>query len=433
MFGKIDLNRCKSKKEEKDEETETHKTHTVTETKTCPLEKDDRKTNNWSSFWKSLRFSNPDCDKLKMHKNELKKINFSVKPFSVPIPDLEDIKEYPQKYVRFRKLAEDKSNEQLISEITGLFNQIEIDTNDVSQKYEKDVTNPGFLNKLSNFDFLLNSQLWAKNLVISNTNFKNKNAIIKDLKHSFEKSLAHGKWSESLAKLRKAINIQNQKKDHSLFLLNKYNKEMDNLNVQINQLIGRKSKDSSVPLAELQKVEKKLEVLILKKMKLLNIKNDDESLPAKIEKNKHIINQLKTKILSLKNQISQNDSDIIVVSENQRLKNNEYQLLRIELGRLRVRFQMNTQNEKIKRFLGSIIKEDSESHNLVNKMLTENELSKIEMFKVVKSFIANSEGSDPDMNYSKDEIKDIIEKDKNEFEEIIKLFKDLKEMIKNTD
>ena len=430
LFGKVDLNRCKSKKEEKNEETETHKTHIVTETKTCPLEKDNQKTNDWRSFWKYFQFSNPDCDKLKQHKAELQKIKASVKPFSVPIPDLKDIKEYPLKYARFRRLAEDKLADPLVPEISRLFSQIDNDANQLSQIHEKDITDPDFLTKMTDLDFLLKSQIWAKNLVLSNKNLINKNAIIKNLKHSFEKSSAHRNCTESLNELKRAINIQNQKKDYSLSLLNKYNKEINDLNDQIHYLIGQKSKDSSIPLTELQKIDKEIENLILQKMKLLNIKDEAESSQNKIDQNKLLIDKLKIKILSNKNLISLLESDLIIVSENYKLKNNEYQMLLIELGRLRVRFQMNSQNEKIKRFLGSIIKDNSESHHLVNKMLNENELSKIEMFKVVKSFIATSGESDEDMNYSEEEIQNLIEKDKHEFEEIMKLFKDLKEMIK---
>ena len=432
IFGKVDHNRCKSKKEESHEETDTQRVHTITEIKTCPLEKEAQTAkdpSDWYSTLSKFQLKSPDCEKLRLHNEQLANQKPSVRLFTSPIPDLEDIKEYPYKYAKYKRLAEEKMGQNLKPEIEGLFRGIENETNKFNEVYTRDITKPEFLEQILNLDSILAAQLKSKNLLNSGKNLVQKDGIIQNLRKSFDSITSDKNCEDSLSDIKKAIALQNEKKDYSLSLIQDYNSQLNDLNNQKKNLISQKSKDSSVPLSEMQAIEKEIEDLNNRKSSITGSYDDPEGY-----KNKG--NSLNGMIDKLNDKIKANRAQIVVLGQRMGDNdgqlgryNSEYQALVIELSRLKIRLQINAQHAQIKMFLESLIKNDSNSEKLVEKMVSESEMSKSEMFKIVKAFMAQTQGYDVETTYSEDEIKDLMEKDQKEFEEVMKVYKELKDMI----
>ena len=428
LFGKVNPNRCKSKTEETTEETDKQKVHTIKEVRTCPLEKEVEKPTDWLSLLPSFNFGNPPCEKLKQHDAQIKKLRQSVRPFAHLVPNLEDIKEFPHKYHRFRKQAEDKVNQNTRPEIEGLFSDIERDIAVGVPKVERDITAPDFLSQFDDLESLLKSKLLAADLSNSTRTFGQKENTIGTLKDSFNTLAANKNCSNAQAELKRALSIQDEKKNYSLSRIREWNSQLNNIEEQVRSLVQKQSAETAEPLRELLKLDHELDELRRKKNELAGDKTRSD--PAVLIKNfNHKIDDLRRKIDANKGKVSGVDSDLLKNQEEQRVLNEELKQLKVEVGSLTLKLQINSQHSQIKQFLSSLVKNDKESEQLIHKMRSDSEVSKTEMFKIVKAFMAQSQGHEVESNYTDKEILEFIEKDQKEFEEIMKVYQDLKDMI----
>jgi chromosome segregation ATPase len=428
LFGKVDPQRCKSKTEETTEENERQKVRTIKETKTCPFEKDSQNQNVWSSILPSFSFGNPPCEKLKQHDEKIKKLRQSVRPFSQVVPNLEDIKAFPHKYHRFRKQAEDKAVQNIRPEIEGNFADIERGIANGVPPIERDITDLDFISKFDNLDSLLNSKLIAADLGNSTRLFSQKEYAIKNLKESFDSLVANKNCNDAQAELKKALSIQDEKRNYSLSRLRDLNNNLEGLEGQTTALLQQKSGETAQPLKDLLKIEQEIDGLRRKKSELSG-GSTHSSPESEIKSLNQRIEDLKRKIDSNETKKKSNDSELVKYQDEQKALEEELKQLKVEVGSLSLKLQINSQHSQIKQFLLSLVKNDKESEQLIQKMKTNTEVSKTEMFKIVKAFMAQSQGYEVESNFSDKEILEFIEKDQKEFEEIMKVYQDLKDMI----
>ena len=144
------------------------------------------------------------------------------------------------------------------------------------------------------------------------------------------------------------------------------------------------------------------------------------------------IEELNNKINDNRIKINSIDSDLEKNQLEQKQLNDELRQLKVEVGTLSMKLNINSQHNNIKQFLLSLVKDDNESEQLINKMRNDSELSKTEMYKIVKAFMAQSQskGYEIESNISDSDIQELMENDQKEFEEIIKMYQALKEQIK---
>ena len=429
LFGKIDPNRCKLKTEVNSLETPVAKVTTITETKTCPLETESSESKQPFFLWRFFQSSFWGCDQLKSHNDKMQKQQTSIRPFGVLIPSLQEINDNPLKYAKYQQVAADSLETTHRPHIQFLFNEIEKDRHWISPKHLRDITHPDFLAPLHNFDFLLSLQLRAQDLVESTKVLSDKDAVVENLKKEFQEFGVDKNCTDFLVELKNGLRVFNEKKSHSLSLVEDFKLQSANLEKQISEIIKRKFTDENDPLTRLRLFEKEIEELVVQKTLLLSPEKKGKDYQSRISASQIRLTQIQQQINNLNNQIAQNNKQI----QEKQIHSNETKLkfdnLLIRKGVLQWKLEFALRNTRIKEFVQGLLKKDSLAQDTIDRMMSQNEISKAEIVKMVHAFLDQSKGQEIEINVTENEMNNVIEKDKKEFEEIMQVFRELKDMI----
>lgn len=379
----------------------------------------------WSRWWNS---GHSNCDKYHMHEAQLARLTPTIKPFAKAPPSLRDIQTFPSRYAQIRQFANDTANQSLSTDVQFLFDEIARERNWATVINNRDITHPDFSAPLADTDFLLQVQLPAKDLTLSSRVLTNKDNTIDRLKDEF-----HGKNSEknctnSLNELRKGHEIYAQKKDYSTGRVDSLTKQLRDVQSNIESSLRRKYSDENGPVAEINRLEQEINTLRSSKARLESRLADSSSgrLPAQRQR----VTDLEAKIAanladidSIRVRNSRSDADIKAAKD--RLDDTL-----MSLGTFKYRLSIQLRNAEIKDFLSSLLKKEGSEKSL-EQLFAETEADKKEIIKIVRAVVQRTKGYETlDINLSEAEWLELIEKDRHEFEEIMKIYHDLKDIIR---
>lgn len=430
VFGKISPDRCKLKKEVTTEKTETSEVTTVTQIKTCPLENEKQEETSWWKFWRYFQTPCPENDKLRAHQNNLQKLKSSIRPFKSLIPDVKEIESDPKQYLKLTNMTSvDLNNQDAKPEIIKLFSEIKNDKTFQHREHPHDVSHPDFLTPISDLDFLLKTQLKSRNILLSSSVLSKKEEIIENLESTFRAIENNQTCAQQMLEIKRGIDISEEKKNYSSSIIADHQSELAKLRRLFDELVKRKYNDENGPLKKLHLLDQEIEELSAKKnsnAKLAKQINDLKRLIASsllaLEENQ---SELRKAELSIKKN-EERDESLKPEIKDLKLK---YDNLIIKIGVLQWKLDTALRNLKIKEFLMSLLKKEGSGEDSMERLMNESEVSKAEIVKIVRAFLLQSKGYEIETNISEDEMTEILEKDKKDFDEIMKVYRELKDMI----
>lgn len=428
LTGKVDPHRCKLKKEVTSEELPAQTVTTVKEIRQCPIDGDfgAGSEKGWS-IWNWFQRNSQNCDRLRTHELAMAQIDSSVKPFSAHPPSLRDIQTYPSKYAQYRKFANDTENQNFRSEIQFLFDEIDKDRNWGTTIHNHDVTHQDFISPLTDLDFLLNLQLKSKNLQLSSTVLAQKDALIDNLKTEFNGKLSEKNCTEQLLELSRLHKVYLDKKISMGGLLDSLREQLRDAQRKIEDTLKRRHSDTNGPLIRANQLETEIALLQSNKQRLLGLINGGDNTRLAIDRDRLVT--LENKIRMIRQEIANIDENGPKINEQTLDAKKRLDNIVVSLGALKYKLTMSLRSEEIKRFLTSIIKKEGESMS-IDQIFSDKSMSKKDIIKIVKAFLQNSKGGEEVyVTGSDNEWADAIEKDQQEFEEIMKVYHELKEMI----
>lgn len=415
---------CQVKEEVTSAEDPSKTVTTVRQTRSCPIE--GAGEGSWWSRW--FGWGQGDCQKYAEHERQLAKLTPTIKPFAKTPPSLRDIQTFPSRYTHVRKVVNDTSNSTLRSDVQFLFDEIGRDRNWASAVHTREITHPDFVAAIADTDFIHRIQLPAKDLQLSQRVLHDKDATVDRLRDEF-----HGKNSEQnctvgLAELQKALRIHHEKKDYSVGRVADLTKQLRDAQANIEASLRRKFADENGPVAEINRLD-----------------NDIHGLQTSIQRLESRIGLLDStrrpdaqrKVSDLDDKIRKNKAEIAAITDRQshaaadtaRAKTHLDDTV-MALGTLKYKLSVQLRNAEIKEFLSSLLKKEGSEKSL-EQLFAETEADKKEIIKIVRAVVQQTKGFEAlDVNLSEEEWQQAIEKDREEFQEIMKIYHDLKDIIR---
>lgn len=415
---------CQVKEEVTSAEDPSKTVTTVRQTRSCPI--DGAGEGSWWSRW--FGWGQGDCHKYAEHERQLARLTPTIKPFAKAPPSLRDIQTFPSRYAHVRKLVNDTSNSTLRSDVQFLFDEISRDRNWAAAVHTREITHPDFVAAIADTDFIHRVQLPAKDLQLSQRVLTEKDATVDRLRDEF-----HGKNSEQnctagMAELQKALRIHHEKKDYSTGRVADLTRQLRDAQGSIEASLRRKFADENGPVAEINRLD-----------------NEIHGLQASIQRLEARIGLLdgtrlpdaRRRVSELEDKVRKNKEEIAAITDRQshaaadtakaKARLDESVMV---LGTLKYRLSVQLRNAEIKEFLSSLLKKEGSEKSL-EQLFAETEADKKEIIKIVRAVVQRTSGFEAlDVNLTEEEWTQAIERDREEFQEIMKIYHDLKDIIR---
>jgi len=427
LKGKLWWNRhsggCDVKEEITSAEDPAKTVTTVKQIRSCPIEGSE---GSWWTRW--FNWGHSDCAKYHEHDRQIARLVPSIKPFSKVPPSLRDIQTFPSRYAQIRKYANDTASPTLRSDVQFLFDEIDRERNWATVVNNRDITHPDFIAPLSDLDFLLKIRLLSNDLNGSARTLTEKDATIDRLRVDFHGKNSEKNCTDHLVELQKAHRIYGEKKDYSTSRVDSLTKQLRDVQAKIEDSLRRKFSDETGPVGEINRLEQAITVLRTSKLRLEGRIADSAS--GRLPNERQRVAEVEGKIRNNKADIDainarHHNADADIHRAKERLDN-----ALMALGTLKYRLSIQLRNAEIKDFLSSLLKKEGSEKSL-EQLFSETEVDKKEIIKIVRAVVQRTKGYETlDINLSEEEWNAVIEKDRNEFQEIMKIYHDLKDIIR---